>query len=182
LANSAPPAHTAAPLTPVPPGGHTVYTSIVKHDEDLVGLIAYSLYKQDKLAFREKQRADIGRDATPEELMAFARGVCLPGQVAAYRQRATIILQQMYDDLLGVQTEEIEGKYKAQYIEELKKKHPFWESVWEHVVASILLIAFGGLIALIYAGQHAGWPQMVSNVFNLPAAEARVDSASAPKH
>jgi hypothetical protein len=171
----------AAPVSQPTPG-HTAYTSIVEHDNDLVGLTAYSLYKRDKLAFLANQRSMEGREATAAEIMAFCRSSTLPARVESYRSQATILMQQMYDDLLSVQTTEIEEKYHGKLVEELKKKHPFWESVWEHVVASLVLIAFGGLIALIYAGQHAGWPQMISNVFNLPGAESPSNSASAPKH
>lgn len=148
----------------------------------MVGLIGYSLYKRDKLAFIAKHLELEGRDANAQEMMAFCRGATLPGPAGAYRAQATLLMQQMYDDLLTVQTTEIEERYKAQLVDELKKKHPFWESVWEHVVASLVLIAFGGLIALIYAGQHAGWPQMVSNVFNLPGAESPTNPASSAKH
>lgn len=165
-----------------PAPGHTVYTSIVEHDNDLVGLTAYSLYKRDKLAFMANQRTSEGREATAAEIMAFCRGSTLTARVESYRSQATILMQQMYDDLLTVQTTEIEEKYHAKLVEELKKNHPFWEGVWQHVVASVVLISFGGLIALFYAGQHAGWGQMVSNVFNLPAAESPSNSASSPKH
>lgn len=35
----------------LPSPGHTAYSSLVEGDDDLVGLIAYSLYKSDKLSF-----------------------------------------------------------------------------------------------------------------------------------
>lgn len=162
----------------LPAPSHTAYSSIVEHDNDMVGFIAYSLYKRDKIAFMAKTHDEAGRMPTEDEKMAFYRTSTLPGPVSAYRAQATYLMQQMYDDLLSVQTREIHDDYDKKLVEELKKKHPFWESVWEHVAASFVIVAIGGLIALIYAGQHAGWGQMVSNVFNLPAAE----SATPPKH
>jgi hypothetical protein len=165
-----------------PAPGHTVYTSVVEGDQDLVGLVAYSLYKRDKLAFMAMQLEQLDRSATQEEVIAFARGACLPGPVAAYRQSATYLMQQMYDDLLAVQVAEVEEKYKEKLTEELKKAHPFWEAVLQHFLASVFLVALGGLIALIYAGQHAGWRQMVSNIFDLPAAESPQAPASSSKH
>lgn len=148
----------------------------------MVGLIGYSLYKRDKLAFMAKQLEVEGRAANEQEMMAFCRGATLPGPVAAYRAQATLLMQQMYDDLLAVQVGEVEEKYKAQLVEELKKKHPFWESVWEHFVAGVALAAFAGLLAIIYYGQHAGWKQMFSNIFDLPAAESRSPAGASPKH
>lgn len=151
----------------------------------MVGFIAYSLYKRDKIAFMAKHFEAEGRTPTDEEKMVFYRTSTLPGPVAAYRAQATYLMQQMYDDLLAVQVSEVEENYKVQLVDELKKKHPFWETVWEHFVASVLLVAFGGLVALFFAGKHVGWKQTVSNVFDLPSAEASAPAStpsSTPKH
>jgi hypothetical protein len=168
------------PVSPPAPG-HTAYSSMVEHEHDMVGLIAYSLYKGDKIAFMAKHFDASGRMPNDEEKMAFYRTSTLPGPVAAYRARATYLMQQMYDDLLSVQTTEIEDRYKAELVDELKKKHPFWESVWEHVVASLVVIAIGGLIALIFTAKHIGLKQTFSNIFDLPAAEQPAHSGSAPR-
>lgn len=176
--SATPPLATPSPTNPSP-DGHTVYTSLVEQDNDLVGLVAYSIYKRDKLSFKEKQRTELGREATHCELVAFARGVCLDGPVAGYRQRATDILQQMYDELVAVQTAEIEKQYESRLKKELKEAHPFWREVLVHFAATVLLVALGGLLALYSLGKNAGVKQTLSDALDLPAAQGQTNVHSA---
>lgn len=162
-------------VTPaVPPAkGHTVYTTIVEGDNDLVGLVAYSLYKRDKLAFVVKHHEDRNCAPSSDEMLAFCRGATLPGPVSNYRTKASSLLSDMYNQLLEEQVTAMQAQYKDDLITELKKAHPFWEGVWQHVVSGVVVAALLGLAAIIYYGQHAGFKQMLSNIFDLPGAESK---------
>lgn len=161
---------------PVAAGGHKAYTTLVQGENDLVGLIAYSLYKSDKLDFVAKHHADTGSAPTSAEVLVFCRSATLAGPVSAYRAKATYLLQEMYDDLLEDKVAELQRDYQRDLVAELKQAHPFWEGVWQHVIAGIAITAFLGLVAVIYYGSHAGFKQMFSNIFDLPAAESKSSS------
>lgn len=158
-------------VTPPPPG-HAAYSTIVEGENDLVGLVAYSLYKSDKLAYLAKHHTDIGRAPNNDEMMAFCRTCTLPGPVSAYRSKASYLLSEMYDELLKEQVAEINEKYKAELVAELKKAHPFWSGVWQHFLAGITIWAFIGLAILVLYGQQIGYKQLAANLLGLNKASA----------
>lgn len=158
----------------LPAPGHTAYGSLVSGDGDLVGLVAYSLYKQDKLDFLVKHQQDLGAAPNSSEVMAFCRTSTLPGPVSAYKAKATYLLSDMYDDLLEEAVEEIEEKYKAEMVAELKKTHPFWGGVWQHLLAGLMSWAIVGFIILVLYGHQLGYKRLALSVLGLdkpPAAQ-----------
>ena len=156
----------------LPAPGLTAYSTIVEGENDLVGLVAYSLYKRDKLAFLLKHHQDVGQAPTAAEMMAFCRTCTLPGPVSAYRAKATYLMSEMYDELLADQVGQIDEKYKVELVNELKKAHPFWSGVWQHFWAGLTIWAFVGLTILVLYGQQIGYKQLASNLLGLkPAAE-----------
>lgn len=164
----------AAELIRPPAPGHAAYSTIVEGDTDLVGLVAYSLYKRDKLAYLARHEDDVGRPPTNDEVMAFCRTSTLPGPVSAYRAKATYLLSEMYDELLEGQVAEIDEKYKAEMLAELKKAHPFWQGVLQHAAAGLVVWAIVGLTILVLYGQQLGWRQLATNLLGLdkkPAVE-----------
>lgn len=165
-------------LLPValPTPGHAAYSTIVEGNNDLVGLIAYSLYKSDKLAFLAKHREDTAVPPSHAEMMAFCRTSTLPGPVSAYRSKATYLLSEMYDELLAEQISEIGEKYKEEMVAELKKAHPFWSGVWQHFLAGLTIWAFVGLTILVLYGQQIGYKQLASNLLGL-----NKEAAAAPQ-
>ena len=80
----------------------------------------------------------------------------------------------MYDELLEGQVAEIDEKYKAEMLAELKKAHPFWQGVLQHAAAGLVVWAFVGLTILVLYGQQLGWRQLATNLLGLdkkPAVE-----------
>ncbi|MES2101451.1 MAG: hypothetical protein V4569_16620 [Pseudomonadota bacterium] len=158
----------------LPAPGHTAYSTIVEGNDDLIGLVAYSLYKSDKLAYLQKHQQDVGQKPTDAEMMAFCRTSTLPGPVSAYRSKAAYLMSEMYDELLEEQVGEIDTKYKAELVAELKKAHPFWTGVWQHFWAGLTIWAFVGLTILVLYGQQIGYRQLLGNLLGLnkPSSEA----------
>jgi hypothetical protein len=73
---------------PGPANYNRVYEELVESNDDLVGLVAYSLYKQHKRDWLIKFANTRGSPPGNAELEAFLLGVLLPEQVAKYRQAA----------------------------------------------------------------------------------------------
>jgi hypothetical protein len=74
-------------------GDHNpVFTALVQQDSDVVGLVAYSIYKQNKydwlLAFRRTK----GREPDEAELGAYIIGESTPRRLAIYRHLAEATL------------------------------------------------------------------------------------------
>lgn len=126
---------------------HATYSTLVEDPNDLVGLIAYSLYKRDKLDFIERHKANNGRAPTPDELQVLYQLVNTPGQIDALRTRSATLLEQVTEVVLEDAVQQIEQDYQAKLTAELKAPKSFWRAVGENIVANIGAAA---LVALVF--------------------------------
>lgn len=69
-----------------------VYEHLVEAEDDVIGLVAYSIYKQDKRDFLIEWRERRGGSPTADQLDVFTAGVLTPGQQQRYRFTARNIL------------------------------------------------------------------------------------------
>jgi hypothetical protein len=65
-----------------------VFTSLVKADGDIVGLVAYSIYKQNKLDWLLAFQRALGREPSEQENLAYIIGEATPRRLATYRHLA----------------------------------------------------------------------------------------------
>lgn len=84
----------AAPqLAPGEGERNEVFTSLVSGDDDIVGLVAYSIYKQNKhdwlIAFNKQK----DREPFEDELLAYIIGESTPRRLATYRHLAEATLE-----------------------------------------------------------------------------------------
>jgi len=71
------------------PGDHnTVFGSLVTEDSDVVGLVAYSIYKQNKHDFLVAFSKTRGREPNDAEMAAYTMGESTPRRLAIYRHLA----------------------------------------------------------------------------------------------
>jgi hypothetical protein len=68
--------------------GRRAYEQLVSGDEDLIGLIAYGLYKKDKRDFHINWHEQHGTPPQPDHVRAFAASVLTLGQQLRYRTAA----------------------------------------------------------------------------------------------
>jgi hypothetical protein len=69
-----------------------VYEHLVEAEDDVIGLVAYSIYKQDKRDFLIEWRRRHGGSPAADQLNVFTVGVLTPGQQQRYRSTARNIL------------------------------------------------------------------------------------------
>jgi hypothetical protein len=65
-----------------------VFTSLVKADGDIIGLVAYSIYKQNKLDWLLAFQRATGREPNEQENVAYIIGEATPRRLATYRHLA----------------------------------------------------------------------------------------------
>jgi hypothetical protein len=65
-----------------------VFTSLVHADNDIVGLVAYSIYKQNKLDWLLAFQRATGREPSEQENVAYIIGEATPRRLATYRHLA----------------------------------------------------------------------------------------------
>jgi hypothetical protein len=66
----------------------SVFTSLVGDDSDVVGLVAYSIYKQNKHDFLVAFNRQLAREPNEAELSAYIMGEATPRRLAIYRHLA----------------------------------------------------------------------------------------------
>ncbi|MDB5569679.1 MAG: uncharacterized protein JWN93_862 [Hyphomicrobiales bacterium] len=72
---------------------NSVFTSLVTSDTDVVGLVAYSIYKQNKHDFLVAYARARGREPSEGELSAYIIGEATPRRLAIYRHLANATLE-----------------------------------------------------------------------------------------
>lgn len=131
-----------------------LYKKIVKDERDVVGHIAYALYKQAKIAHIEKYKADNG-GADPDEdyLNHFHNIACIEGEMERYRIQATRILQDFTQNTLDETKKDLE-KETLELVKDIKPRS-FWYGVGQGALGSFALMLFlGGLMLFFVLSSH----------------------------
>lgn len=132
-----------------------IYEKLVKSDDDLIGLIAYGIYKKHKIEYIEDIKKKYDREPTQEECDSFFISSTTTSQLDKYTNDAESLLS---DVVANTQTEEIK-KYEKdmlyEYQNNIKKVlPPWWQNVLWSVIASFIFSALGLL------AYHIGKNQM----------------------
>ncbi len=84
-----------------------VYSLLIKENEDIVGHIAYSLYKKEKVEYIQKH-IDEGTPLTDIELIPFNEISSTDSSIESYRTKADILLQGFIENVLEETIADIE--------------------------------------------------------------------------
>lgn len=138
---------------------HHTYSNFVHFPDDLAGLIAYSLYKGDKIKFKEEHQ-------DPALLDGFIMAMNLESQVDAYRSRAESLLEEMTEEVANGVAEEIKAEFDAR-IRNFEKLTGFLRSVWSNLIASLLTAVVLIAIALVAYGNKIGFATVLGDAVGL---------------
>lgn len=134
-----------------PTSYNTVYETLVQRDDDLVGLIAYALYKQHKRDWLIAHHQKLGRSPSEQELGAYLTAQKLDSTVVMYRERATTVLENFGDAILSRATPDIA---REAITSEITSALKWWRQIPTGIATALaytlLLIAIA--LVLRYAG------------------------------
>lgn len=82
-----------------------IYDLLVQGNEDVVGALAYALYKQHKIAYLRDFHAENGRPATDTDLVEFNRLAHLPQTLNGYKEQAERLVLDFLDNALAEKLE-----------------------------------------------------------------------------
>ena len=121
-----------------------IYSKLVNSQDDVVGHIAYSLYKADKVAYIEEYKNNNGgAEPTEEELERFHKSCTVSGQLERYNLQAKVILQTFTSETLDRAIVDIQNSLlekQASHLREIiKPLVPTWSrSLWWNVLAGFI--------------------------------------------
>ena len=141
----------------------SIYSKLVKNEGDMVGHIAYSLYKAEKVQYIKEQKKTMKVDVLPEKVVQeFYSGRDNQKSLEHYRGMAETILQKFiggsFDDMSGQVIDEVTNRL-TQHMDNsvlplLPQKESSWKRFWGGVAQSMVgtvVLAFivWGLVSVV---------------------------------
>lgn len=105
----------------VPRSYNHIYNRLVEEKGDLIGYIAYALYKDEKIEYITRFKEEHGKDPDEEDLKRFHDITSTEASVDRYRYVASGILQSFLDNTLESTRTQIEDNLNRNHIELLRK-------------------------------------------------------------
>ncbi|MBQ4507479.1 MAG: hypothetical protein II970_01090 [Paludibacteraceae bacterium] len=131
-----------------------IYSKLVSDETDIIGHIAYALYKSDKVCFMEKLRAE-GKEPTEEDLQQFHQISCLDSTLERYQMHASVIMEAFLNEVLKKHKADIEKNYFEEHDKRLREivkplKPNFWHGVWQSMVGAFFFAIILAAFAFVY--------------------------------
>ena len=143
-----------------------IYKELVRYDGDMVGRIAYSLYKREKIAFIEQYKKEHnGQEPTIKEFDNFHSTCHNPERIRMYHREALIMLQnfvgesfeetskQILSDFSKDQDAHLTNVIKPLLPERPKMRYQYFHGAMQSMIGSIALSILIGLI--LFACRHS---------------------------
>lgn len=124
-----------------------IYEKLVRSENDLVGLVAYGIYKKHKIEFITKIKEESAREPDDVECNAFFISSTTDSQLNKYRNDAESLLSEMVMTASGKEIEEYEIEMLKDYQKAIRKALP---SNTESVLLSVLAAFLFSVIASLF--------------------------------
>lgn len=144
-----------------------VYERLVSDDRDLLGQVAYSIYKIRKRDFIMQKQAETGKEEIDEETISDFVNAQSDYTLELYREQAKNIFREFlnasYENELTETVQQLEQEYNEKYAELAKntRPHSWWYGVGQSFTASFLFL-LAGYILLKMSGS---WDTLLNNLF-----------------
>ncbi len=157
-----------------------VYKKLVKNENDILGIIAFGLYKKQELLWIESFK---NKKPTKNDYLNFYRIISTNQQLMGYKEKATeiteILLKTVYENELQQIKEQSENElidiqnlldkqYEEDFEREIKRFKPsFWKGVWQSVIGSFFFILLIGVLFFFTWSLTKGPKDIIENIFQV---------------
>ena len=97
-----------------------IYSVLVENDQDTLGIIAYSLYKRQKIEFIQSFKVKHDTEPKDTDLAPFHDVSNSPTQLESYRNQASQLLQGFLDASIATQAAELDRYYSEKASNEIR--------------------------------------------------------------
>ena len=119
-----------------------IYSKLVRDDDDIIGMVAYGIYKKHKIEFIESIKKEHHREPNEEEWHAFALSSNTDSQLDKYISQADNSLATFVMASAGEQVKNAERQMLEQYQANIKAVLPSnWKTVGLSVLGSFIFSA-----------------------------------------
>lgn len=134
---------------------HRTFSNLAESDDDIVGHIAYALYKGEKNKFRAS-------NPDPAHVDAFIATMNMPEQVASLRARAEDLLEGTIEAAVSLAVDEVKAEADADLtqakqafdarLKTYEAQADFWRGVWQNILANLAAAALTILLVVLVLG------------------------------
>ncbi len=142
-----------------------IFERLVKGDHDILGHIAYSIYKRRKRAFIIRKQEELGTSNIPAELVEEFIEDQTDYTLEMYRSQADILSQEFLNASYKEELDKEKQRLSQEYSEKYGKlsdsiKPSFWYGVLQSITASFLFL-LAGYVLLKMSGS---WDILLNNL------------------
>lgn len=145
-----------------------IYSELVQDDDDILGIIAYSIYKRQKIEFIENFKEQNKVPPTDKDLKSFNQLSNSQSQLQSYKLQAIDLSERFLEVALEAKAEEIEKFYENKYTQEVRNYRPsFWSGVAQSMVGSVVFVFVIGFFIFMTWSAKLGVKQVIEGIFNV---------------
>lgn len=128
-----------------------IFSKLVENEHDLIGTIAYGIYKKHKVEFVQKIKDEEKREPTMEECKSFIAASTTESQLENYRNQASVIFADAAGDMIKEEVMRFERDMLRNYKKEITACLPSnWKSVWLGVISGVVSAFLFALIGVSF--------------------------------
>ncbi|WP_155758532.1 hypothetical protein [Xanthomonas arboricola] len=128
-------------------GYNFIYAKLVDDPDDILGKIAYSFYKQQKIEFIADYKDKFSREPSASDLEIFYLASNSAAAISSYKNKAETLARDFAEALFNEQLNENKERLERELIGKVKSLRPaFWQSVAQNLVASFIFVLVIGVI------------------------------------
>lgn len=130
-----------------------IYEKLVEDKNDIIGHIAYSIYKQDKINYI-KSKKDLGIEVKGKIIKSFHEISSSESSIEAYKIKAEIVMQSFFENTINTIASDIEEEIKENHANFLKDvikplTSGFWSNFWAGLLSAFVFALILAAIAFI---------------------------------
>ena len=146
---------------------HSTYSTLVRGDADLIGHVAYALYKRDKLKFCDAFASKYGRRPSTDEVGVFIASSNLDTRIDGYRSQAETLLERMTEYQLEDAVTQIKADADASLLRKLSQAKPWGRSIAEALVGSVVVAVVWAALVLVLYTNKIGVDKVAKEIFDV---------------
>ena len=149
-------------------GYNYIYSRLVESPDDMLGIIAYSFYKKQKIEFISTFKQKHSRLPSDSELEVFYLASNGEASISSYRTKAENLSRNFVDAVLGEQLKIIKEQSDLELVSRVRGLRPaFWQSVAQNVFASVLFVLLIGVLVFFTWSFRFGFSEALQQMMGV---------------
>lgn len=146
-----------------------IYEQLVESEDDIHGIISYSVYKRQKIQFiTDFKEKSAGADPKAADLKPFNDLSMSPAQLEFYRSEATVLTEKFLSNVLEADLKEREDYFSTRVHSELRNIKPrHFLDIFKGAMGSLLFIIFTGFLYFAVWSLSTSPKLVIEQIFNV---------------